>query len=182
MPYTNLETFIVDRYIHGSGNSELKKHVQFRHPKALAQAIAYAAEYEAVEGPLDIPKKPSDDRVYAVVCDSITNSAEFRSQSDPINERMSRLERKLDQLLRINETQMQNKQRGPGHQIDRNDGGRRFNSPRRDDQNYRSSSPRHTNQNYRENTRISREIICSFCKGAGHIETKCPRRYNKSEN
>jgi ABC-type Na+ transport system ATPase subunit NatA len=53
-----------------------------------------------------------------VVRDSITNSAELRSQSDPVNERLSRLERKLDQLLRINETQMQNKQRGPEHQIE----------------------------------------------------------------
>ena len=77
---------------------------------------------------------------------------------------------------------MQDKQRGPEHQIERNNGGRRFNSPSRNDQNYRSSTPRQSNQNYRENTRVSREIICSFCKATAHIETKCPRRYTKWEN
>lgn len=80
MPYNNLENFLVDRYIQWLGNSDLKKHVQFRHPNFLAQAVAFASEYEAVEGPIPIYsiEKPTDDRVFTVVQESVTNSSEIQ--------------------------------------------------------------------------------------------------------
>lgn len=41
------------------GNHELKKHLTFKHPQTLEQAISYASEYEAIKGPLDKIRKPT---------------------------------------------------------------------------------------------------------------------------
>ncbi|KAK3090931.1 hypothetical protein FSP39_015821 [Pinctada imbricata] len=56
-PLSSQENQIIDAYINGLGNHELRKHVQFSHPKTLEQAIALATEYEAFEGSLN-PQKP----------------------------------------------------------------------------------------------------------------------------
>lgn len=185
MPYSNLENFLVDRYIHGLGNSDLKKHVQFRHPKSLAQAIAFASEYEAVEGPIDSIKKPTDDRVFTVVQESVTNSSEIQggAQSSHLTERMAVLERKLDQLLSVSEfsERVQNRQRGSSpnarnsvYQNGSNNSYQRSFSPRRHESQFRDRDG--------QSNRNPREIICNFCKGVGHIETKCRKKAQHSEN
>ena len=38
-----------------------KKHVQFRHPNTLHEAIGLATEYKALEGPIDRVKKSAND-------------------------------------------------------------------------------------------------------------------------
>ena len=41
------ETYVIDQFICGLNSSEIRKHVQFRHPISVDEAIALAIEYEA---------------------------------------------------------------------------------------------------------------------------------------
>ena len=43
------EQWILDQFISGLGNAEIRKHVQFAHPKFLHEAISLATEYECFE-------------------------------------------------------------------------------------------------------------------------------------
>lgn len=52
-PNSSLEIHVIDQYLNGLGNYELKKHLTFKHPQTLQQAISCASECEAIEGPLD---------------------------------------------------------------------------------------------------------------------------------
>jgi hypothetical protein len=56
-----LESCITDQYIHGLGNFELQKHVQFQHPITLDMAISSAVEYCALQGSLDKILKPIEE-------------------------------------------------------------------------------------------------------------------------
>lgn len=49
IPLANLENLVVDQYISGFGNLELKKYVQFSHPSTLDKAISLAVEFEAFD-------------------------------------------------------------------------------------------------------------------------------------
>ena len=53
-----LEVHVIDQFINGLGHHELQKHVQFRHPRTLHEAIGLTTEYEALEGSIDRVKKP----------------------------------------------------------------------------------------------------------------------------
>lgn len=44
------EDLIIDQYISGLGDLEIKKYVQFAHPSTLDKAISLAVEFEAFEG------------------------------------------------------------------------------------------------------------------------------------
>lgn len=59
LPVNALETVVVDQHILGLGEHEVKRHVQFGHPKSLESAIALAVEFEAFEGSLT-NRKPED--------------------------------------------------------------------------------------------------------------------------
>jgi hypothetical protein len=52
------EQWIMDQFITGLGSIDLRKHVQFGHPKTLSQAISLAVEYEAFD-PNSKSKKPT---------------------------------------------------------------------------------------------------------------------------
>lgn len=58
-PNSSLEIHVIDQYLNGLGNYELKKHLTFKHPQTLQQAISCASEYEAIEGPLDKIREPT---------------------------------------------------------------------------------------------------------------------------
>lgn len=57
-PTSSLEIHVIDQYLNGLGHHELKKHITFKHPQKLEQAISYDSEFEAIEGPLDKLRKP----------------------------------------------------------------------------------------------------------------------------
>ena len=61
LPYSALETHVLDQFIAGLGSPELQKFVQFQHPKTLEAAINLAIEYTAFVGNLDKVMKPSLD-------------------------------------------------------------------------------------------------------------------------
>jgi hypothetical protein len=63
----SIEALVVDQFVEELGNRDLKWYVQLiNRPKTLDQAISYAIEYEAFEGPLENIKKPqfSDEVTY----------------------------------------------------------------------------------------------------------------------
>ena len=43
------EQWVLDQFVNGLGNSEIRKHVQFAHPRNLHEAIYLATEYECFE-------------------------------------------------------------------------------------------------------------------------------------
>jgi hypothetical protein len=45
----NRENLVIDQYISGLGDLELKKYVQFSHPSTLDKAISLAVEFEAFD-------------------------------------------------------------------------------------------------------------------------------------
>ena len=59
--FSGVETHVIDQFIQGLGNAELKKHVQFHHPQTLDQAISLAVEYGSFVGPSDTIRKPSEE-------------------------------------------------------------------------------------------------------------------------
>ena len=58
IPYDAKEIYIIDQFIYGLGNQELKKHVKFKHPKTLDHAISLAVEFESFEGSQNTLSKP----------------------------------------------------------------------------------------------------------------------------
>ncbi|XP_069109077.1 uncharacterized protein [Argopecten irradians] len=70
LPYHYLECQVVDQFINGLHNFEMRKKVTFSHPSTLDEAISSAVEYEAVAG--NSPKKPVESES---VCTVQTNSA-----------------------------------------------------------------------------------------------------------
>ena len=62
MPREAKEILVVDRFVDGLPSIEMQKHVQFRHPSNLNEAIAFAIEYESFEGRLE-GRKPAEKAV-----------------------------------------------------------------------------------------------------------------------
>ncbi|CAC5369330.1 unnamed protein product [Mytilus coruscus] len=50
IPMSMRESLVIEQYVSGLGNAELKRHVQFSHPSTLDKAISLAVEFEAFEG------------------------------------------------------------------------------------------------------------------------------------
>ncbi|CAC5425327.1 unnamed protein product [Mytilus coruscus] len=73
IPLNIRESLIIEQYISGLANPELKRHVQFSHPTTLDRAISLALEFEAFEGSQISPviKKPQDEDLISPICTSI---------------------------------------------------------------------------------------------------------------
>lgn len=54
------ESLTVEQFVTGLSCHELKRYVQFSHPKTLDRAISLALEYESFEGSQDNPRTPRD--------------------------------------------------------------------------------------------------------------------------
>ncbi len=98
--YQQLETYVIDQYINGLSNYELKKHVQFGHPRTLDQAIALATEFEALEGSVDRVKKPLHHTTDII---SPINPTEPKPQSTISWQQISEMmDKKLEKLMQPN--------------------------------------------------------------------------------
>lgn len=87
IPVTLCEGIIVEQYINGLGNQEIKRHVQFAHPTSFDMAISLALEFEAFEGVQNnTPRKPKDTEFHSVRAESDNNTE---------NKRISELEKSL---------------------------------------------------------------------------------------
>ena len=93
------EPFVVDQFISGLGNYEIRKHVAFHHPKTLEAAIALAVEFEAFEGCQGI-RKPhvtfEEPRPLVDHVDSVARSekSEIEHLTRSLNECMQKLDKK----------------------------------------------------------------------------------------
>lgn len=59
-PLDMRESLTVEQFVTGLGSQELKRYVQFSHPKSLDRAISLALEFESFEGSQDTLRKPRD--------------------------------------------------------------------------------------------------------------------------
>ena len=59
------EGMLIDQYIAGLDNQELRRHVQFAHPQSLDRAISLALEFEAFDGAQYGSSKPTD-KIYRI--------------------------------------------------------------------------------------------------------------------
>ena len=60
MDSTSKEQWVLDQFMHGLSNVDMRKHVTFGHPIKLSQAISLATEYEAFQaGNKDKLRKPA---------------------------------------------------------------------------------------------------------------------------
>ena len=59
MAYSDREIVVLEQFMSGIGNSEIRSHVILHHPKTLETAISLATEFEAVKGPQLSITKPS---------------------------------------------------------------------------------------------------------------------------
>ncbi|CAC5414606.1 unnamed protein product [Mytilus coruscus] len=73
IPLNIRESLIIEQYISGLANPELKRHVQFSHPTTLDRAISLALELKLFEGSQISPviKKPQDEDLISPICTSI---------------------------------------------------------------------------------------------------------------
>lgn len=61
--FASVETHVIDQFIYGLGDIDLRKHVQFNHPSTIDKAIALAVEYESFVGKCDERRKPGMNQV-----------------------------------------------------------------------------------------------------------------------
>ena len=99
--YTGREQYTIDQFIHGLSNSELRKHVQLRHPATLAMAISYAVELEAVDSQLSFDKKPTHVRFnldQEASCKSVLTETDFQLKEKQMSELLESLRNVLHQM------------------------------------------------------------------------------------
>ncbi|MCG8047849.1 MAG: hypothetical protein N0E48_19865 [Candidatus Thiodiazotropha endolucinida] len=115
--YTGREQYTIDQFIHGLSNSELRKHVQLRHPLTLAMAISYAVEFEAVDSQLSADKKPAHVRFsldQEASCKSVLTETDFQLREKQMSELLESLKNLLQQMTP--ERTDRNKHRSPSPQ------------------------------------------------------------------
>lgn len=96
------ETYVIDQFICGLNHTEIKKHVQFRHPRSVDEAITLAIEYEAFEGPKTILRKPlSEEKSVHVISETPqTSENSGKDLASIISEEMAKLMSTLTSEIR----------------------------------------------------------------------------------
>ena len=57
--FKSIESIVIDQFVEGMGNHDLKRYVQLMNkPRTLDEAISFAIEFEAFEGPVEQLNKP----------------------------------------------------------------------------------------------------------------------------
>ncbi|CAC5403954.1 unnamed protein product [Mytilus coruscus] len=159
--YHEIEPTVVDQYIHGLNNHELKKHVQFHHPQTLSQAIAFASEYEAFLGPVDKIVKPREtfDAHSIQTLQALTESEQQNSESKILGQISQMIDNKFKEYLNENRTVDTSRNRiGSYNEPNRNEG-----------QGFYNRSSQSQNRFDRP-----RDITCYYCHELGNIRTRCP--------
>ena len=88
------EQWILDQFINGLGNAEIRKHVQFAHPKNLHVAISLATEYECFETNANRKlSKPVNGKVCAIE----------NSESQVLKNILTTLKKNSDQISQLSD-------------------------------------------------------------------------------
>lgn len=155
-----LEVHVIDQFINGLGHHELQKHVQFRHPRTLHEAIGLATEYEALEGSIDRVKKPQNEET-TVAPISLNSSNENKPSANVTLEQISKLiDTKLDGILPRNE----NRNKSPAKGRDSS-----FSRQTKDDKNNNTQ----TKASPRSSANVPYKTYCSYCKRTSHTIKDC---------
>ena len=166
-----LEVHVIDQFINGLGHRELQKHVQFRHPRTLHEAIGLATEYEALEGSLDrVNKPPNEETTVAPIVGSSTCKKESQGYPNITLDQISKLiDTKLDKLLPRNESR------------DKSLINQRDSSSSRKTEYFRSRSPE-PKSNPKSPIRTRKRLYCTLCKRNIHSTENCYFRQNEESN
>ena len=164
---SQLEVHVIDQFINGLGSHELQKHVQFRHPKALHEAIGLATEYEALEDSIDRVKKPvpEQERIAPI----ISNTSNQHCKPDLTIDQISQLiDKKLDTFT------ANRNQRSRSPSVDRD----LCNTRQQENRNQSSIEPKSfSNRNARQT-----RMFCTYCKRRNHTVDNCFIRQYDEKN
>ena len=162
--YHEIEPTVIDQYIHGLNNYDLKKHVQFHHPQTLNQAIAFATEYEAFLGPIDKIGKPKDDQEAYTLQTLQPHTFENPRTSEERNilaQISNMIDAKFQEYFKEHRTISINRNESQGFAETSRNSGSANNTAWRN-----PPTPRQFDK--------PREIICFYCQEVGHIKSRCP--------
>ena len=143
------EQWVLDQFVIGLNNHELKRHVQFGHPKNLNEAIALALEYESFEcGDSKFKLKPA--KCYTIG-DKDNQGAENQVLRD-ICSMVQNSTKELQSLKKVVEKSSHDSGKSQGQ----------------------SQGSGRSNQNTRNRPDLS-TVQCFKCKGYGHYQKYCPQ-------
>lgn len=159
IPIEMRESLIVEQYISGLGNQDIKRHIQFAHPSTLDRAISLAVEFEAFEGSYNVLRKPNEPVHSNVMALTNTGNSEKDIQKTPCHSNLetSRLDRLEDSMRDVKES-LKNLS----------------NKPERPRQVEKTEQRNHTRSQIK--TRDSQKFICFNCNEEGHISRNCPKK------
>ena len=181
-----LEVHIIDQYLEGLGDKELRMHVQLHHPQTLSQAIGLAVEYCSVDNPQDKLLKPvkehEERNSMSVQSTQVVNSlrplnyqTEFSIQ-DLQSLISSVVEQKLGEFKGDNKVPSSPGTSAPRAQGSR--GGERHGRPQRgQNQNRGQATVSKEGQGPAgysgDQKRDRRDVICTFYGKSNHVESRC---------
>jgi hypothetical protein len=130
IPYDAKEIHIIDQFIYGLGSQELKKHVEFKHPRTLDQAISFAVEFESFAGSQNTLNKPlpvsavqrgghpdnkldCEGNLFEMSNKQITEGFESVSESLPISQDAWANQKRINTASLINPSQSANNENSP---------------------------------------------------------------------
>lgn len=180
-----LEIHIIDQYLEGLGDHELRKHVQLHHPQTLSQAIGLATEYCSVDNPKDKLLKPNRDKieVCAISDESpcIVNSLRpLKYQTEVSSEELEKLVTSLveQRLKNIN------KESGPSDRPptpNKNYQGPRGKAGDKPAGGASGRGGHNRNQGGRPPRQERKDIICHYCNKKGHVEARCWEKQDQNQ-
>ena len=165
IPHNARELYVIDQFIQGLGSLEIRKHVQFHHPKTLEAAISLAIEFEAFEGSSNLSnqRKPHsvrfEDEVLPV---NIINSEKLHKKEAKMEAKTS----EMGVLINTMKTCFENLSK----QL-------RSTSPSRSVECYKCHEMGHYSMECPQNTRArspDRLVECYNCHEKGHYSRDCP--------
>ena len=111
------EQWILDQFVNGLGNAEIRKHVQFAHPRNLHEAISLATEYECFETSSNRKfSKPSSGKLCAmeeseskILQNILSTLKKNGEQINSLSDELSQIKQTKQSDTRSNKGQMRDK-------------------------------------------------------------------------